>query len=73
MSLTQAPRRPRKTHRGLTTSLRGVGGLYLAGSGERQQRLEQLQDCYCGIRDSHLSTFFLLRHSPFFQSGKRPH
>ena len=67
-SLTQAPRRPRKTHRGLTAGLRD-GGLYLAGSGERQQRLEQLQDSTAARRDSHLPTFFLLRRSPFFQSA----
>ena len=67
-SLTQAPRRPRKTHRGLTAGLRD-GGLYLAGSGEIQQRLELLQDSTAARRDSHLPTFFLLRRSPFFQSG----
>ena len=38
-------KRPGKTHRDkYHESLRDVGGLYLAGSGQRQQRLEQLQD-----------------------------
>ena len=41
----------------------------VAGSGEIQQRLEQLQDSTAARRDSHLPTFFLLRRSPSFQSG----
>ena len=72
LSLTQVPRRPGKTHRGFRTSLRDVGGLYLAGSGERQQRLERLRDCYCDAQrftQRVALAYFLLRRLPFFQSG----